>query len=851
MAEETKDTNVTVFLLQQVSVFSKWWARSEENFSIGLIGRFVFSFAAAGEPGPPSMAEFESTVAIPILKEIFHLMLKTLGPHAPLPSDAPLLHWSTMKATQEDVHLYRVLCHELTRTMPMDETLANCLNKNGYWLSSVGFLNAVLHQMWPCVVDGNEKCQLQPQIGHDAVKVAMEFFTTRFLFGASVLCADMRKRTWDKIKRIRVLPADSRWNVPAALVIKLATCGWIITAEMAARAAPMFRPLLEKGTKASEQAGALYVQALQYLMERGFGVSKHCDTSAWPIFVKRHYYDLPQSCKDQLAEIRVHPLSFGLHVPWTPRHEASGPSMHTREDTSQEGKPEAEQRPNRMEHATGDTAAKEGGDKTMRHCPPTDAQKEAGANTEQNSIEQLRGLDGTENARRSESQQKEPGMKSEQGNQAQARREENSEPHGPGAPDAHQCRQTDEISDAKEDTPPGSRAGRSTERRDKEPESVAEERGNDQGGEEDTAYETIFCGKPDRYICTYSELRDCVCGILASKKDQGVYTFHDKGCRGQYRKLMATCKDAACEGCTVTLWAFYTKDRESPEIRLRMRGRHGQLTEPAGGRLWTVTEEYIIKRDVEEMTSANVRAALQKAKLTIRCTSGQLHDFVAREKKKHGSKVGNQTGLTIGELKASISPFQVEDMKLWEQLPVHQLLVLPDAVVDADRVCIVFTCPGMIARGSGAANKAVKLAVDGKQKVVSNEYTIVTVSFLVPNEAEMQTRDPKKRSVRVKAHTCSQEPFVQALVSSEREENITQIFESACVLAEAQCHVDLRHQVLQVHKDYAKGIEASRKKVFSQARRCDDYPHMRRATYTTLEKLFGVGQKKSRAQPQV
>ena len=115
----------------------------------------------------------------------------------------------------------------------------------------------------------------------------------------------------------------------------------------------------------------------------------------------------------------------------------------------------------------------------------------------------------------------------------------------------------------------------------------------------------------------------------------------------------------------------------------------------------------------------------------------------------------------------------------------------------------------------------------------------------------MQTRDPKKRSIRVKAHTCSQEPFVQALVSSEREENITQIFESACVLAEAQCNVDLRHQVLKVHKDYAKGIEASRKKVFPQARRCDDYPHMRRATYKTLEKLFGVGQKKSRPQPQV
>ena len=508
----------------------------------------------------------------------------------------------------------------------------------------------------------------------------------------------------------------------------------------------------------------------------------------------------------------------------------------------------------------------------MRQCPPTEA-NEPGANTERKSIQQLQGLDGREHARSSESGQKEEGMTTEQRDQAengfaevhtkqerrrlatrqpppssQARREGNRQLHGTGAPSAHQ---TIEVSDAKEDTPPGSIALGSTESKDKEAESVPKEREKVEEEEEGTAYETIFCGNPESYICTYADLRACVCGILASKKDPGVYTFHDKGCRGQYHKLMATCKDAACEGCTVILWAFYTCARESPEIKLRMRGQHGQLAKPPGGRLWTVTEEYIIKRDIKEMTSANVRAALQKAKLPIRCTSGQLHDYVAREKKKHESRVGNQTGLTIGELKASISPFQVDDMKMWAQLPVHQLLVLPDAVVNADCVCIAFTCPGMIARGSGAANKVVKLAVDGKQKVVSNGYTIVTVSFLVPNEAEMQTRDPKKRSIRVKAHTCSQEPFVQALVSSEREENITQIFESACVLAEAQCNVDLRHQVLQVHKDYAKGIEASRKKVFPQARRCDDYPHMRRATYNTLEKLFGVGQKKSRPQPQV
>ena len=751
LPEDTKETNVAVFLLHQVSVFSKWWARSEENFSIGLIGRFVFSFAAAGEPGPPNMASFESKVVVPILKDLFLSMLKTLGPHAPLPSDAPLLHWSTVKATQEDVHLYRVLCHELTRTIPMDETLANCLNKNGYWLSSVGFLNEVLVQMWPSVVDGTTKLQLHPSIGDETVKVAMEFFTARFLFGASVLCADMRKKTWDKSRKIRVLPADSRWNVPAALIIKLASCSMTITADMAARAAPMFRPLLTKGTPATEKAGALYVQALQYLMERGFGVSKHCNTSIWPMFVKRHYYNLPQSCKEQLAEISVHPLSFGLHIPWVPISKAWEPSMTHNTETKKDVR--TNERP-----------------------------------------------DGGEN-----------------------HKQEN------GAPDRHEPVMGRPEGEAEQDVVPAPDA-----EEEKEEEKEA------------TSYNTIFCENLQDYISNFHALRERVCDALAKRRDPGVYTFYDKGCRGQTRKLMAECKQSACHNCTIRVWAFYSLAQDPPQLKVRMTGQHGRLEAPRGGRLWTVTEEHIIQNNVQEMTSAKVREALQKAGLRLRCTSGQLHNFISRDKmKQQGSGSRKQTGFTVAELKASMTAFQLDDMNKWPQLPVHQLIVLPGAVVEADRVCIIFTCPGMVSRGSGATNKAVKLAVDGKQKVLSNDYTIVTVSFLVPNETVAARRDAKKRAVRIKAHTCSQEPFVQALVSTEREENLTQIFETACVLAEKHCNVDLRRQVLQVHKDYAKGIEASRKKVFPHARRCDDYLHMRRAAYKTLEKLFGVGLKRS------
>ena len=556
LPEDPKQTNVAVFLLQQVSVFSKWWAKSEENFSIGLIGRFVFSFAAAGEPGPPSMASFESRVVVPILKELFLSMLKTLGPHAPLPSDALLLHWSTLKATQEDVHAYRVLCHELTRTTPMDETLANCLNKNGYWLSSVGFLNEVLVQMWPSVVDGTTKLQLHPSIGDETVKVAMEFFAARFLFGASVLCADMRKKTWDKSRKIRVLPADSRWNVPAALIIKLASCSMTITADMAARAAPMFRPLLAKGTAATETAGALYVQALQYLMERGFGVSKHCDTSIWPMFVKRHYYNLPQSCKEQLAEIKVHPLSFGLHIPWVPPQKVWEPSGEENAEDKMKGR--TNERPDGGESQKQEEGAR------SKHEPVT---ARPGNEIQQDVVPAPREQDKEDKANCTD---RKDGLCAE----STATLKE------AGAEDTHEKK-----GDMKENAT-------DTEL---EPEKEA------------ASYDTICCDDLEDYISNFQDLREKVCDVLAKRQDPGAYTFHDKGCRGQTRKLMAECKQAACHTCTIRVWAFYSFAQDPPQLKVRMAGQHGRLEAPRGGRLWTVTEEHIIKNNVQEISKVRIK----------------------------------------------------------------------------------------------------------------------------------------------------------------------------------------------------------------------------------------------------
>ncbi|CAE7307073.1 unnamed protein product, partial [Symbiodinium sp. CCMP2456] len=273
-------------------------------------------------------------------------------------------------------------------------------------------------------------------------------------------------------------------------------------------------------------------------------------------------------------------------------------------------------------------------------------------------------------------------------------------------------------------------------------------------------------------------------------RDPGIYTFVDLGVEGPTRRL-----------------------------KVRARGKHGTLQKPSGGSLWTVAEEHMLANKIDE--GAHVTAKMDSKKMSA-LPPPKPKKFLA------------------AEMYAAASPF-IADIAQWRTQPLHKLIVLPSPVFQEDRVCAIWTCPGMLSRAEAARNKVVKLAVDGKQKILCNNYSVLTLSFLVSSEYVTQTRDSRARvSSRPKVHTLTQEPFMQALVNSETEENVAQFFTAACEIAAQCCSLDLKTQVWQVHKDYAKGIEAAWRKVFPSARPCDDYPHMRRASYSVLKQKMGL-----------
>ena len=171
----------------------------------------------------------------------------------------------------------------------MEEPFASCLNKSGYWLANVGFWASVLKQVWAAAVAKATfqaepaSVDLEPSIPSECLKLSMDFFTFRFLYGAAVLTANIRAKTW--LKKSPSTNADSeRWSTAALLLLR-GSCGVRITPAIAQRAGPMFRGVAtaDTGTAAAET----YCAALEYLQRRGFGevrVHEH----GLPSFQKKH-----------------------------------------------------------------------------------------------------------------------------------------------------------------------------------------------------------------------------------------------------------------------------------------------------------------------------------------------------------------------------------------------------------------------------------------------------------------------------------------------------------------------------------------------------------------------------------
>ena len=115
--------------------------------------------------------------------------------------------------------------------------------------------------------------------------------------------------------------------------------------------------------------------------------------------------------------------------------------------------------------------------------------------------------------------------------------------------------------------------------------------------------------------------------------------------------------------------------------------------------------------------------------------------------------------------------------------------------------------------------------IDMKMGAIANNYGVVTLCLAARSLRPSNTSAAMiaGRRQQYKAHTSNAQPVMQAIVSSESEENLTAIFEDLCWLCKDIANFDLKSQLVQVHADYAPGIAAARRAVFPNARLVGDY----------------------------
>ena len=191
-----------------------------------------------------------------------------------------------------------------------------------------------------------------------------------------------------------------------------------------------------------------------------------------------------------------------------------------------------------------------------------------------------------------------------------------------------------------------------------------------------------------------------------------------------------------------------------------------------------------------------------------------------------------------------LQEMQMRTLEQWcEQQPqtASDLFILqsPPPVL-CDRICVSFTCSGMTNVLKHLCSHEVAMSVDVKQGCLRHGHGVATLSILGKDKLRNTTLAKiNGKRVQGRAFTTHANPWLQAVLHSEAEDNFVQFFHTAEQVWEqvAPEKPPLRSCLVQLHKDYAPAIEGARLQVFPAARPVNDFFHFLEHQSTVESKL--------------
>ena len=219
-------------------------------------------------------------------------------------------------------------------------------------------------------------------------------------------------------------------------------------------------------------------------------------------------------------------------------------------------------------------------------------------------------------------------------------------------------------------------------------------------------------------------------------------------------------------------------------------------------------------------------------KLSTDCPGAHLPDMRQLTQWLHRAKSTAAAGAAKPEPidRNRVTPLAVE-LSQWNRdsastASLADLCTFHDQIrLDSDDVFVPFACRGMFQTMRRWSGSVVCLVVDVKMKVLEHGRGVATASLLT----KTGLRNTRLGEGRKQGKACASRPFplVQAVVGSESHDLMVSFFRLLCDVWDthaAHC-VPLCDHVVQVHKDFAPGLESARRACFPRSRACDDFYH--------------------------